>query len=413
MVSLMRLLHTSDWHLGIALGQCSREEEHKRFLNWLLETLKDQAVDALLITGDIFDTANPPATAQRLYYDFLAQCHSQLPELDIVIIGGNHDSAGRLDAPAELLNRLRVWVIGGLVTDQGDRDFERLVVPLSDKTGKVAAWCVAVPFIRPLDVGAAADFRQGAQELYQKAFACARQKRQPEQALVATGHAFLVGGSLSDTERPIQCGYLNALPAALFPDDVAYVALGHLHKAQTVAGRASVRYSGSPLPLSFTERNYEHQVVLVDLEGEKTTRIEPILIPQTRQLLRIPSDRSAAPLEAVLAQLRQLQAASSDAGQLPPLVEVHVQLDRPQPTLKNDTDQALASVWAQLARIEIHWQQAAPHLTNAYSPNGNTSLTPEAMFRACYRTKHNSDPPEDLQKAFQALLEEIQPQMSP
>lgn len=107
----MRLLHTSDWHLGATLGGHPRDSEHQRFLAWLLETLKAQAVDVLLITGDIFDTANPPASAQRLYYDFLARCYTELPALTLVIIGGNHDSASRLDAPADLLNHLRVRVV--------------------------------------------------------------------------------------------------------------------------------------------------------------------------------------------------------------------------------------------------------------------------------------------------------------
>jgi exonuclease SbcD len=410
----MRLLHTSDWHLGIALGGYLREPEHRRFLAWLLDTLRNRSVDALLITGDIFDAANPPAAAQRLYYDFLAGCHAALPALDIIIIGGNHDSAGRLDAPAELLNRFRVRVVGGFASQpDGNPDVERLLVPLTNATGDVAAWCVAVPFIRPSDVGTAEEFCQGAQALYAQLFEAARQRRQPGQALLATGHAFMVGGQVSDTERPIQCGHLYALPADIFPEDVAYVALGHLHRAQCVANRPNVRYSGSPLPLSFTERDYAHQVVLIELEGERTARIEPLPIPRARDLLRVPR-QGAAPLTAVLDELRQLPTAPTAPDRLPPLVEVYVQLDRPQPTLKDDIERALTGVWAELARIELAYPQpdgtASP---GGRSPDIHASHTPEAMFRACYRAKHGSDPPEALEQAFHTLLQETLQNITP
>ncbi len=403
----MRLLHTSDWHLGITLGGHPRDQEHAHFLAWLLDTLREQAVDALIITGDIFEAANPPAAAQRLYYDFLAECHAALPALDIVIIGGNHDSAGRLEAPAELLSRLCVRVVGGIPRQpDGNPDFERLLVPLTNATGNVAAWCVTVPFIRPSDVGAAEDFRQGAQALYAQLFEAARQRRQPGQALVATGHAFMVGGQVSDTERPIECGGLYALPADIFPEDAAYVALGHLHRAQCVASRPNVRYSGSPLPLSFTERDYAHQVVLIELEGGQAARIEPLRIPRVRDLLRVPR-RGAALLAAVLDELRQLAAAPTAPDKLPPLVEVYVQLDRPQPTLKDDIERALNGVWAELARIELAYPQApGAALLDGLSRNSHTNFTPEAIFRACYRAKHGSDPPEALEQAFHTLLQE-------
>ncbi len=403
----MRLLHTSDWHLGATLGGHPREPEHAHFLAWLLDTLREQAVDALIITGDIFEAANPPAAAQRLYYDFLARCHATLPTLDIVIIGGNHDSAGRLDAPAELLNHFRVHVVGGIPNQpDGTPDVARPLVPLTNATGDVAAWCVAVPFLRPSDVRLAEDFRQGAQALYARLFEAARQRRQPGQALIATGHAFMVGGQVSDTERPIECGGLYALPAEIFPEDVAYAALGHLHRAQCVANRPNVRYSGSPLPLSFTEHEYVHQVVLIELEGEHAARIEPLPIPRMRDLLRVPR-QGAAPLAAVLDELHQLPTAPTAPDRLPPLVEVYVQLDRPQPTLKDDIERALNGVWAELARIELAYPQApGAALLDGLSRNSHTNLTPEAMFRACYRAKHGSDPPEALERAFHTLLQE-------
>src|SRR4051812_29205135 len=125
----MRILHTSDWHLGQLLHEHARAWEHARFLTWLLETLAAERVDALLVAGDIFDTANPPAESQAAWYEFLARARARFPALDIVVIGGNHDSASRLDAPTPLLDAFRIHVVGGFEPD-------RLLVPIQGG----AAW---------------------------------------------------------------------------------------------------------------------------------------------------------------------------------------------------------------------------------------------------------------------------------
>ncbi|MFP2913001.1 exonuclease subunit SbcD, partial [Pyxidicoccus sp. 3LFB2] len=148
----MRLLHTSDWHLGHTLYDVSREAEHAAFLDWLLETLEAQAVDALLVAGDIFDTANPSADAQAAWYHFVARARRRMPRLDVVVIGGNHDSAARLDAPDPLFAALGVRVVGGLPRTRGELELERLLVPLHDAKGRVGAWVAAVPYLRPADL---------------------------------------------------------------------------------------------------------------------------------------------------------------------------------------------------------------------------------------------------------------------
>ncbi|MCS7078885.1 MAG: exonuclease SbcCD subunit D C-terminal domain-containing protein [Chloracidobacterium sp.] len=408
----MRLLHTADWHLGATLGVVSRDAEQACFLDWLLGVLERERVDALLIAGDVFDAANPPAAAQRLYYDFLAKCRARLPKLDVVVIGGNHDSAGRLDAPADLLAAFNVRVVGG-VPRRGDKtlDFERLLVPLTNTNGEVAAWCVAMPFVRPFDVGASGDLVQGVMALYAECFDVARQKRQAGQALVAMGHAFMVNGKVSDTERAIQRGNLDALPVELFPPDVAYVALGHLHRAQRVAGKKHVRYSGSPLPLSMNERHYKHRVVLVDLDGERV-RITPLPIPRARDLHRIPK-QGAAPLQVILEALRQLPQKSDDDGRLPPLVEVHVAVDQPQPTLKADIDKAVEDKAVEIVAIHVAYPQRGD-TPPADAPIQNLhDLQPSDVFLRCYRTKYKDEPPPALCNAFRELLEQTQRECAP
>ena len=149
----LRLLHTSDWHLGHQLHGLPRTAEHAAFLTWLLAELEQRAADALVIAGDVFETANPPATAQRAWFSFLGQARRRLPQLDIVVIGGNHDSAARLDAPHPILNELGITIVGGLPRNAtGALDLDRLVVPLHQANGAIGAWLAAVPFLRPADL---------------------------------------------------------------------------------------------------------------------------------------------------------------------------------------------------------------------------------------------------------------------
>ncbi len=270
----MRLLLTSDWHLGQSFHQFDRRAEHQAFLDWLLGVLEAEAVDALLIAGDVFDTSNPSAQAQAQLYRFLAEARRRLPRLGIVMTAGNHDSPGRLEAPAPLLSALDAHVLGQ-VGRQGDVDaaLGRLLVPLRDAAGREAAWCIAMPFLRPDDLprveGADDPYASGVAALYRRAFALADARRQPGQAIVALGHLHLAGGEVSeDSERRIVIGGAEALPAGIFDPRIAYVGLGHLHRAQRIGGDPTRRYCGSPLPMSFSEVGYRHQVVLVELAGE-------------------------------------------------------------------------------------------------------------------------------------------------
>ena len=149
----MRLFHTSDWHLGQNLHGQERDFEHACFLNWLLAQLATRQPDVLLIAGDIFDTVNPPVKAQERLYDFIVSAHDQHPALTIVMIAGNHDSGSRIELPAPLMRRLRTHALGRVLwLDDGQLDAERLMIPLPDATGQIAAWCLALPFLRPAEV---------------------------------------------------------------------------------------------------------------------------------------------------------------------------------------------------------------------------------------------------------------------
>jgi exonuclease SbcD len=410
----MRLLHTSDWHLGHTLYDTSREAEHAAFLEWLLDTVEAQKVDALLVAGDIFDTANPSAEAQASWYQFVAQARRRCPRLDIVVIGGNHDSAARLDAPDPLFAALEVRVVGGLPRTQGAVELERLLVPVKNAQGKVGAWVAAVPYLRPADLPLVSEeagdkLIEGVRSVYAEVLEGARARREPGQALVAMGHCYMVGSELSAlSERKILGGNQHALPVELFPEDVAYAALGHLHKAQRVGGREGVRYSGSPLPLSLSEASYAHQVLLVELEGERLSSVRPLHVPRRVDIVRVPS-RHAATLDDVLTELAALPPLEAETPDWRrPYLEVCVALPRPEPALRRRVEASLEGKAARLVK-----------LTPAYTGTGNTlaeerpgvslkERTPEDVFRARYARDYTEPPEPVLLEAFHSLLTQVQ-----
>ncbi|RZA26617.1 MAG: exonuclease subunit SbcD, partial [Lysobacteraceae bacterium] len=356
----MRLLHTSDWHLGQTLHNFDRTYEHACFLEWLVETLVAENIDVLLIAGDIFDNANPSAAAHRQLYRFLQQARSRVPHLQVVVIAGNHDSPGRLEAPTPLLEAHGTIVVGNVGrTPEGGVDLERLLVPLRGRDGAVRAWCLAVPFLRPGDVPrvVAQDatlgldpYLHGTALLYQQAFALAQSRATAGEAIIAMGHCHMVDGQSSqDSERRIVIGGTEALPATMFDPAVAYVALGHLHLAQRVGGHEHRRYCGSPLPLSFSEVGYQHQVLRIELDGAKAASVTPLHVPRAVQLLRVPAQ--PAPLEDVLAALEALELPDVPAHQQP-FLEVRVLLDGPEPGLRSRVEAALGGKPVRLAKIE-------------------------------------------------------------
>ncbi|HWN66943.1 MAG TPA: exonuclease SbcCD subunit D C-terminal domain-containing protein [Haliangium sp.] len=461
----MRLLHTSDWHLGHTLHDVPRDHEHERFLSWLVETLVAEAVDALVITGDVFDTANPPAQAQARWYEFLAEARRLLPELNVVVIGGNHDSAARLDAPTPLLQAMNIHVIGAVrhVPAEGGRrlDVDRLLVPLTDARGRVAAHVAAVPFLRTSDLprmrrgadrvdastlsddrpetpaGALPDaltntqpdaqpdalavplpdpqpdpqrdpLIEGVRQVYAQVLDAARSRCEAGQALLATGHCYMVGTDISRlSERRILGGNQHALPVDIFPDDVAYVALGHLHKAQRVGGRENVRYAGSPLPLALDEARYRHQVYVVDLDGPALAGVRSVPVPRTVDVLRVPR-RGAGTREEVLAELARLPAWDESSNpDTRPFLEVCVALARPEARLRLDVEETLQSKRPRLVKLGIEYTGHGEALAEGLPEQALRDLDPLEVFVRRYNRDHEGEPPAALVAAFDELLSEV------
>ncbi|WP_058048518.1 exonuclease SbcCD subunit D C-terminal domain-containing protein [Janthinobacterium sp. Ant5-2-1] len=405
----MRLLHTSDWHLGQTLHNFERGYEHQRFLDWLLDTLVAEQVDVLLVAGDVFDNANPSAASQKQLYVFLQQARARLPALQLVVVAGNHDSAGRLEAPGPLLAAHGTHVIGHLLRDEaGNIDLERLLLPLAGSDGQVQAWCLAVPFLRPGDVpklpaGDTQDaYLGGIALLYRQLADLALARRQPGQAIVAMGHCHMVGGEMSnDSERRIVIGGTEMLPSGIFDTSIAYAALGHLHKAQAVGGQDHIRYCGSPIPLSFAEVNYRHQVLCLDIDGEQLTEVRAIEVPRAVPLLRVPA--TPAPINEVLAQLAALDVPAAPP-EAQPFLEVRVRLDAPEPGLRTRIETALDGKPVRLAKIETS-SAARSSAPENLTLDQLSQLQPDDIFRRLYLQKYGREaPPEQLSALAELLL---------
>ncbi len=411
----MRLLHTSDWHLGQTLHDHDRSYEHQCFLDWLLDTLVTEQADALLIAGDVFDNANPSAQAQKQLYRFLQQARARCPQLDIVIIAGNHDSPGRIEAPGPLLEAHGTTVIGHVMRKRdGELDIERMLVPLHDSSGAVRAGCIAIPFLRPGDLprvavpdtaGTAQDpYLAGIGLLYSQAYALAAARCQDGQAILAMGHCHMVDGQASsDSERRIVIGGTEALPSAIFDPAIAYVALGHLHLAQRVGHKEHVRYSGSPFPLSFSELNYQHQVLRIDLaEGAVATSVTALLVPRAVDLLRVPPQ--PAPLEQVLAELAQLELEELPLA-AQPFLQVMVLQDAPEPGLRARVEAAIAGKPVRLAKIELSYPPGASGTGHTVmSLDQLALLQPDDIFRRLYQQRFDTEAPADQLSAFAELM---------
>lgn len=403
----MKILHTADWHLGHQLHGHDRRFEHDAFLDWLTDTLKARQIDALLVAGDLFDTANPPASAWQQLYRFLARLRAEMPNLDMVLIGGNHDSPSKLDAPHELLRAFDLHLVGSISRDKnGQLETDRLLVPLRGKNGKVAAWCATVPFLRSSDLRveplAEGQDRliEGVRQIYAEVLTEGRKRCEQDQALIAMGHAYLAAGQLSElSERRVLGGNQHALPADIFTG-ADYTALGHLHLAQRLA--EGVHYSGSPLPLSLTETGYRHQVLEVTLEAGQLTAIEPIPVPRSVEMIRLPLgslDEALAAIDALELPDRPQEAQ--------PFLEVRLLLPKPEARIRERILAALVGKPVRLARINTQYQGSGEGLADGRERRRLDELSPTEVFRLCYQRQFEGEPEVGLVASFEEILEQV------
>lgn len=318
----LKVLHTSDWHLGNQLLDRPRYEEFKQFLEWMLDTIKKENIDLLIVAGDIFDVLRPAHIIQHLYYNFLAELNRQT-KAQAVIVAGNHDSASLIDAPKELLTACRTYAIGSASLND---EIGNEIIIIRNDNGEPAAIVAAVPFLHDGDVSVSieaesikdseARIREGIAEHYRKAAELAKEKLAEfkreglteDIPIIATGHLFATGCNKDNDEgeHTLYIGNSGEVSANIFDLSVFnYVALGHLHRAQKVAGNEHIRYSGSPLHMSFGEAKTSQQnsVVIIEFEGNAPT-VKTIEVPIWQKLANIKGSR-----EELVQKLNELQAS--------------------------------------------------------------------------------------------------------
>jgi DNA repair protein SbcD/Mre11 len=401
----MRILHSSDWHLGVTLHQASRHKEQVRFLAWLRRTLVERAVDVLVVAGDIFDQYQPSAEAQALYYGFLADVARDGAVGSVVMVGGNHDAGSRLDAPREILGALGVHVVGGFETAR-ESD---LCCPIR-VDGEVAAVVVPVPFVHEYRLGVRglgdsipalrAQIAQAFTDLYRR-LADAAEARFPDVPLVATGHLTCAGAEADDYHTPLHhVGNVGGLPPEVFGQDrYDYVALGHIHRGYQVAG-TDAWYSGTPVAVSLKEGQSQRRVLLVEVEPGHAAHVESLPVPCARRLIGL-----EGPLDEVRAQWRQV--TWSPETELPPYGKIIVRTDEPRAnpahelaTARADADDGPRLVHVEQRRLTPSAEPQVPTLEG----RALSDLTPTEVFDALHRARHGTAPDEALRVAFEALL---------
>jgi exonuclease SbcD len=285
----MKILHTADWHIGKKLHKHELSEDFDLFIDWLCEIIKEQEVDLLLVSGDIFDLANPSSEARKQYFQALFRL--QELKIKIVMTGGNHDSPNMLNAPSDLIRLLDINIIGGL-----PENLDETIIPITNEKGDVEIVVAALPYLRDADLRQAVEGQNdverkkailsGIENTFIKAGEICK-SQYPDITAIAMGHLFAAGMETSESEREIQIGNLAAFNANQFGDYFSYIALGHIHKPQQVKAKVPTFYSGSPIPLSFSEHNDQKRILILDTEDFK---IESLGVPVFRKLMIISGD---------------------------------------------------------------------------------------------------------------------------
>lgn len=291
----MKILHTADWHIGKVLHKQDLYEDISLFFEWLLSYLKAEDIDVLLVSGDVFDLANPSNRDTKLYFDMLHRLANT--NTKVIITGGNHDSISLLDAPAALLDGLNITVIGGARLSMEDE-----IIPIYTAQGEVACVVLAVPFLRDKDlrtaIEASKDQNKSAQvalaikKHYDDLVGLAHQKYGTEAPIIAMGHLYMQGSITSDSERDIHVGNLQGLDANVIHPAIKYMALGHIHKPQRINKQDHIRYSGSPVFLDFSERDYEKMVITFEAIDNTVANITAIPIPKHREVIKFSGELS-------------------------------------------------------------------------------------------------------------------------
>lgn len=407
----VHFFHTSDWHLGQLFHNYSRHFEHEKFLTWLLKQILEKQPHALLIAGDIFDIVNPSSASQKQLYQFLARAHEIAPHMQTLMIAGNHDSGYRIEQVDPLLEKYNAKAVGIIQwTEDKQLNLDHLILPIYDKNRTIVAWCVALPFLRPAEITGFNEHTQDNESaicyLHKTLIEEAKRRKTHEQALIVMSHAHMQGGQESDSERCIVIGNQDALSTDLFHKDVDYVALGHLHKPQKV-GHTHIRYSGSPIPLSFSELHYKHQVLDIHIDPNQVTQdqitYEKLIIPRSITLHALKGE-----LKEIFHQLENLPSEGSLPVDEREFVDIEYYSYTPPPlNLRQQIEELLPKQRYRLTRI---MRKPVIKSEDENQPISKIDLeppTPESLFEQIWENM-GYDTDNQVKQDFLTLLHEAE-----
>jgi len=392
-----KILHTSDWHLGKKIFRRSRIGEQKSFLNWLVEIIVKEKIDIVIIAGDIFDTPSPPNSALDLYFNFLEEV-SLLKSCHIVIISGNHDSANFIQAPAKILKRHNIHI-----KTKFSKNLKDNIINLNINDSSIAIKCL--PYFRSYELY---DFLEKdevldstAVESIMKDFASTWPKETKEESFkIMIGHHAFGDFSATGSEHVINIMGLESLKLNWFQGQFDYIALGHIHKTQKMSKEENIFYSGSPLPLRFSEKQDKH-CLLVNISSPTKESVTKIKVPNFKDIITIQGDDLSI-LETLESTLNVLSSSNSTNA----FFEVKLKLPGPNTELTNRLYERIQDCGHELLSLVPEYENQEDFSDKPISINEMNILE---LFSIYYQEKYpeNQDIPEPILKEFSTLIEEI------
>ena len=395
----MKILHTADWHIGKQLHKMDLTDDLELFFDWLIATIVKEQIDLLLISGDVFDQANPSQASLKQYYGFLKRMLSL--DCKIILTGGNHDSAAVLNAPKEILGFLNIDVIGGAPENIND-----LFITYTKNDAQIVV--AAVPFLKDKDIRSAIagesygdkieQIREGI-KTYFSTINSHYQQQYPGTCFIVMGHLYVQGAHVSESMRDIQIGNQAGVPGSIFGEIPHYVALGHIHKPYAVAH--NVHYSGSPICLSFSEKEETKQVNIISISGTQVG-VQILPIPKFRNLVTFQGT-----LDTVKTQLRSY----SPITHLVSLAEIIVNEPEENIQIRRDLDDLLENYeneHLKIVKSKLNFQNKVRGASEGFEPGISVAdVTPMEMFEKRLELDGHQENTEALKNAFRQILEEL------
>lgn len=404
---MIKAIITSDWHIGNNFHGYDRTEDHINYFLQLEELITSEKPDALFVCGDIFDNANPSAMSQQLYFETLNNLTEKNPQLQIVIIAGNHDSAFRMEAPSPFLRQKHIFVIGTVHKKGEEIDFSRHIIPVhSLKNPDEQLLCLAVPYLREGDYPKAESYGGGVKEFISGVLKKADSQFNKKIPKILLAHLYANGSEIADgsSERIIVGGSEQVSTSAWNPE-ISYTALGHIHKRQTVGGRPNIRYCGSALPMSFTERNYKHGADILTINPDGTYVLESRNFGLLHPLLSFPD--TALPWEKLEDKLKELRD-KNDTTARECYLQLNVYIETPDSSLTTKIEEALKDKKVKLCKIQPFYPQLEQddELMNIQSIERLRKLEPIDMLKKIYQNKNHTEMRQELLPLIELAIKE-------